>query len=402
MKLASPSSYLARARGAAPLAVLLAIGCGESHITEQDAQIVFDATFPDAGTDAGPPPSNVGTRCETDDDCAAGGADSYCEANLGGYCTTYCDETVACPSGSVCVALGGGLQLCLAECEFGADEDQCPAGNGCSPGGMGLSPVCLPGCEDASDCATGDECDLESGFAGAGACFDPSVPVGATCQVREECGTGADCLTEGFNGWPGGYCAGLSCDPATNTGCTGDGVCAETTSGGGLCLDGCASDTDCRTAYRCRPLDRDEPDGPKGCFAGCTDDSQCTVTTRGGVAYTCNPGTGYCARPLDAAELGDACNADDFRDCRGGRCIGASEGWPGGMCTYPGCSLSGATPSATCPTDSVCTDDGGGDPDLGVCVPSCTVGETTCRTGYACVAVSDGSTEGACRPAPAT
>lgn len=471
----------------------LAIGCGgESHVDgEEDAAIVFDATFPDAGTDAGPPPSSVGTRCESDDECAAGGPDYYCEPNLGGYCTTSCDETIACPMGSTCVQLGRGLNVCIAECDPTAEGDQCPDGNGCSPGGSGLPPVCLPGCEADAECGDGNECVVGGGDFGSGLCVDPDAQLGGACTSSADCPLNADCVTsadypggtcvvsgcdpnsntgcpndaqclpsgfgggacwdgcsadadcrtdwecvelvtgrktcnpvfvpanlgqvcagsgsceggtcidEGFNGFPGSYCAAGTCEPsATDPDCPGDGVCAPTTDGGGLCVDGCAVDADCRDGYGCRPVDRDVPDGPKACLPACTDDSQCTATTRGGTPYVCNPGTGRCARPLDPEELGDVCSPDDFRDCRGGRCLGAAEGWPGGMCTYPGCSLSGASPSATCPSGSVCTDDGAGDPDLGVCVPRCTVGEAdACRSGYECVAVGDGSADGACRPA---
>ena len=471
-----------------PFAVVLALGCGESHMNEPDAQIVFDARFPDAGTDAGPPASNVGAVCSSDSDCV--GPADYCEPNLGGYCTAICGDDVACPTGSVCANLGGGLQVCLAECDPDSTEDQCLPGNGCAVL-MGISPVCLPGCENDAECGEGLQCLLDAGLAGV--CVDPDAPLGGACTSDGECPPSAECIATAD--YPGGTCVLDGCNPTTNTGCpddgqclpagfgggacwdgcsadgdcrsgweceesavapgrstcqpifvpanlgqvcsagrgscaggvcltetqsffpdsycsdyctpaatdpgcTGDGVCAPTSGGGGLCLDGCEADTDCRTAYRCRPIDREDPDGPKGCFAGCTSDTQCTGMTGGGTAYVCNPGTGYCTRPLNPDELGDVCDPSDFRACRGGRCLSNAEGWPGGMCTYPGCSLTGATtPSATCPTGSACTDDGGGDPDLGVCVPSCTVGSSTCRTGYTCVAVSTGSTDGACRPA---
>lgn len=384
-------------------ALVLTIGCGDSHMDngEEDAAIVFpDASFPDAGTDSGPPPSNVGERCSNDEQCAEGGEESYCEPWLGGYCTNYCDEEVPCPHGSTCIGLGGGRNVCVRECDPTAGGDQCPAGNGCSPAGSGLPPICLPGCEDDTDCPDGRLCEVGGGGFGSGACIDPNVEIGAACVEREQCGPNSVCFAERFYEWPAGSCVGLGCDHRANTGCPGDAVCVEATDGSGLCIDGCEEDGDCRDPYACRPVDRDEPEGPKACLPACTSNDQCTWTTGDGTAHVCNAGTGYCTRPFNPAELGNTCAPNDRRSCGGGRCMTeAGSGWPSTMCVYPGCSLSGATPSATCPTDSVCTDDGAGDPDLGVCVPSCTVDASTCRAGYACAALSEGSTEGACRPA---
>lgn len=474
-------------------ALALAAACGESHGNDPDAAISFDfdAHVPDAGPDAGPPPSNVGTRCESDDECAASGEADYCEPNLGGYCTTFCGEGLGCPTGSICAELGRGLTVCLATCDPAAEGDQCLAGNGCSNLGGGVSPVCLPGCEDDTDCGDGLSCLAGAGDFGAGVCIDPEAELGGACTRDRDCppsaqcvnnpdypgGTcilvgcnpntnvgcpgdaqclpdgggggicwdgcesGADCreawecasqggrntcrpifvdenlgqvcsagrgscaggtcFNETLYGFPDSYCAGPNCDPeASEPTCPGDGVCASTTGGGGICVDGCTEDTDCRDAYRCRPVDREDPTRGSACFPGCSDDSQCTAMSYGSpsLPYVCNVGTGYCAEPFNPSELGAACT-ESFWDCRGGRCLTAGDGWPGGTCTYPGCSLSGATPAATCPEASVCIDDETGDPDIGVCVSACTVGEDTCRTGYACVALGDDATEGACRPA---
>lgn len=381
--------------------LVLALGCGETHNDGgEDAAIVFDATFPDAGHDAGPPPSNVGTRCTIDEECAEGGPDSYCERNLGGYCTTYCDDEIPCPHGSTCVNLGGSLNVCLAECDPTAEGDQCPALNGCSSAIPGLPPVCLPGCEDDTDCPDGRMCEVGGGDYGSGACFDPTVEIGAPCTQREDCGANALCADEWINEWPGGSCVSLGCDPEANTGCPDGAVCIALADGGGLCIDECSEEDECRDAYRCHPIKRDEPDGPKGCLPGCTSNDQCSVVLSNGTAYECNPGTGYCTRPFNEAELGNTCS-NDFRSCRGGRCMTeAQTGWPGTMCVYPGCSLSGATPSATCPAGSACTEVAGGNPDLGVCAPTCTVGsdEDSCRSGYTCVPLGDEGDEGVCRP----
>lgn len=468
------------------LATASLVACGESHSGPEDAQIVFDAFFPDGGIDAGPPPSVVGARCTSDEQCGGG---TYCESILDGYCTTICTSDDGCPSGSSCVQLTRTTSYCLASCEPGSEADQCQRGNGCTGGGPGLPPVCLPGCEDDSDCESGLRCEVGAGGLGAGLCIDPSRPLGGACRSDAECPPSAQCATERDADFPGGACIIFGCDPGLNRGCPDDAQCLPTQFGGGVCLDGCRTDTDCRpeyecvasesypdrsvcqprfvdenlgaicsagrgscaggvcltetqsffpdsycsvecdpssgagcagvcvptsdggglcllacteqddcrSAYRCRNVRPEDPGSPTACFPGCTDDAQCTATRRDGTRHVCNPGTGFCVRPFNPGSLGSPCN--DGADCVGGRCLTAAEGWTGGMCTYPGCRLSGDGPAATCPSGSVCTDDGGGDPELGVCVPACVVGGASCRAGYACVALDEGSTAGACRPA---
>lgn len=461
-----------------------AIGCLDTG-AGQDAAITFDATFPDGWPDGGVR-SNVGARCDDDDDCR--GPAGWCYGDLDGYCTELCDVDEDCPAGSICSQVSGWTSICLALCDP-AQPGQCPPGNGCTSGQL-FTPVCLPGCEDDTDCADGLTCLKGAGSFGAGVCIEPNAQLGGACGSAADCPTGTECIidldhpggacvlrgcdedantacpgdahcvpdgffggvcwdgcatdddcrrdwqcieavpgrrvclprfdpdrygqicsagrgscaggtcfTETYYGFPDSYCAGPECDPdAEDPGCPGDGVCASTTGGGGICVDGCVDDSDCRTAYRCRPVDRENPSRGSACFPGCTDNSQCTATTRGGTRYVCNPGTGYCDRPFDPDDLGSACVDDS--ECRGGRCMTEIEkGWPAGTCTYPGCSLTGATtPAATCPAGSVCTDDGGGDPDLGVCARACTVGASTCRPGYECVALVPGETAGVCRP----
>jgi hypothetical protein len=471
------------------LAALALAGCGESHSAPEDAQIVFDAFFPDAGTDSGPPPSTVGNRCASDEECGPG---TFCEGQFGGYCTAICASDDECPTGSVCIQVSMTTSYCLAECGSDPSGDQCPAGNGCTGGQPGLPPVCLPGCEDDTDCGTGQTCVVGGGGIGSGICIDPDAPLGGACTADEQCPpsatcaseaefdqpggaciifgcdpgantgcpddaqclpaqfgggicwdgcetdadcraeyacvpdadfpdrrtcqarfvddnlggacfpegscAGGQCLSENQTGFPQSYCALTGCDPVAGTGCPDAGVCVPTADGGGLCLLACDAPTDCRSGYRCRVIDFADPSSATACFPGCTEDAQCTGIRRDGTRNVCNPGTGSCGRPFSADALGDPC-AGGFTECAGGRCLTEDLGWPGGMCTYPGCRLSGEGPASACPTGSVCTDDGAGDPTIGVCVPGCEVGgASTCRSGYACVPVSEGSTEGACRP----
>jgi hypothetical protein len=457
--------------------------CTESHPTEEDAGgITFDANFPDAGMDAGPPPSNIGAACNADSECQAP-ADLCVPDFPGGYCSVFCGSSEDCGDGAICVQFGMQA-LCLSACEPG--ENQCREGYGCS---LMAGGGCLPGCEDASDCGEGQECDLNGGFGGAGQCYDPEAsigdectsdgectegglcrvpaegwpggsctifgcdfennncPSGSECVVTgrfpscvDDCATSADCRTgyscyptlgfadrltcqptfdadslgaacsqrrdpclggfclrEADYGFPDSYCIALGCDPdGTPTGCPGDGACFETAGGTGVCFEGCTTTMDCRTGYTCRPSDSSDPESPLGCLPGCESDSECANDE-----FVCNTGTGLCGEPFVPGNLGEPCS--DADDCVGGTCLTeGDEGWPAGTCVYAGCRLSGTGMMATCPTGGVCTDDGAGDPTLGVCVDSCVVGGTTCRPGYACVAIDPSGAEptaGACRPA---
>lgn len=457
---------------------LVGLGCTESHGDEDAGGIVFDATFPDAGTDAGPPESTVGDSCRGDMDCDGEGASCLTDFP-GGYCTSLCDGE-ECAAGATCIVVDRmGTSLCLDSCDPGASDDECRAGYGCA---TEAGFVCLPGCEDDDDCEIG-VCDPNGGFNGEGSCYDPDAEAGDACAQDEECPsgnfcldlpggycasfgcdvesntgcgagtqclprgrrfgacflgcvedsecrdgyecqdsathpgrttcqpefnaanlgticsadrgdcTGGACLTEGDSGFPDSYCVAIGCEVgAATSDCPGDGVCVASTTGGGLCLDGCAAAGDCRDGYDCKPSDSSDPSSPTACLPGCDDASVC-----GNEGFACNLGTGLCTEPFVEAALGEPCASAE--DCTGGRCVSEeADGWPAGTCTYPGCSLTGAG-GAVCPAASTCVDDESGNPDLGVCVDACTVGGTTCRPGYACVELTAGGTEGACRPA---
>ncbi len=491
-------------------------GCGSTHVTEDmidGGPIVFDldgANLPDTPVvDAARGTGNVGAACTAASDCT--GVANTCIPDQpgllpGGYCTLDCSvaDPTSCPDGATCVEVGMGQAYCFAGCDPDATSRPCRAGYGCSTEPRAFpDPVCVGGCFDASDCEAGQMCDRTGGVYGAGACYDPAAMLGGACTTDAECPIGGTCQDEEFGGWPGGACIAGGCDIDTGTGCAGDAVCIPAQFGGGLCVDGCTVDGDCRDGYACRS-NSSYPDRLY-CGAGCADTTECTISS-----YVCNPGLGTCATPFDPARLGqqcsprtggceggtclrefdsgypgayctyvgcevgvagscpgdgvcatrgtrnlclDACASDS--DCRtgyacrpsdpldaasatacvpacssddqcisrgdvcnvgtglcaqpfepgllGGACTSADEciggaclseagaGWPSGTCTYPGCRLSGTGPSIDCPMGSVCVDDAAGDPTVGVCASGCAAG-TTCREGYAC-------TDGACRPA---
>jgi hypothetical protein len=189
--------------------------------------------------------------------------------------------------------------------------------------------------------------------------------------------------------------------PASRTkadGCPGSGVCTTNRTGSSTyCLEPCATSADCRAEYTCAPSDPANAESPKGCVPGCDADADCQNASRRG--WVCNNGTGLCQPPLDTDTFGGPCTATD--DCVGGLCETESfDGYPSGMCVASGCRLSSEGGSEPCPGASVCVPGNLRDPSLGVCVPSCSASAPLpCRSGYACEALVEGETAGACRPA---
>lgn len=504
--------------GIVACAVLFAIGCGESHVEDVDAAIILPDSGPiDAGFDAGPtPPGSVGSACTSDADCS--GDTDLCLSDPGGflpdgYCSISCLDGTACPDGSTCLQLDRTQAYCFDDCNPDAEVRECRERYGCSRAGPSFpAQVCIGGCVDDSDCATGLRCDPASDAAGA--CYSPDANLGDECVGNESCPMGGFCYAESFGGWPGGACTAFGCDLAAND-CPGDAECLPSPfggGGGGLCVDGCVTDADCRVAdgYACRPSSADQT--RMACQAACTSDAQCsggsvcnpalgtcdapftpsqlgqmcnrrtggctggscltesgngfpgaycayvgctvgddTTCPTGGACspsvgglgiclractastdcrtgyrcgpvdpssetstnacvpgctahsdcanegFQCNPGTGLCTVPFELPRLGEPCAVAS--DCPGGRCLTEADGWPAGTCAYAGCRLSGTGPMQMCPAGSVCVDDERSDPELGHCIDACTVGTSGCRPDYECVALSpESGTDGACRP----
>jgi hypothetical protein len=331
------------------------------------------------------PSAMIGDACVASSECPAGGSCFREETSgiPGGTCGGRgCDvETnTGCTGDAQCIP-AGFRPLCLDGCT--SDDDCTRAGLACVTSTTYPDRrYCGAGCTDDAQCSEGRTCHLGTGLCAPP--FDPSE-LGLACSTAEGVCEGEACLREVDSGFPGSYCTSVGCDPAmpAMSGCPGDGVCVDGASGRGLCLDGCETDMDCtRPGYACRPSDLSDPMSPTACRPACTDDMQCAND-----GYVCNDGTGLCLAPFTGT-IGAACASN--AECPGGRCVTeATGGWSGGMCTFPGCRLVGTGPSETCPASSVCVDDGAGDPEIGVCAPSCT--GMTCRDGYAC-------TMGACRP----
>lgn len=380
----------------AVLVVLASTGlaCSESHGVEGDAgPIVFDldgAVFLDA---AAPPSGNIGAACTSASDCT-GVADTCLdgvpELFTDGYCSRAC--TVGgtdCPEGSACVDLGGQA-FCLEACDPESTTRPCErSGYGCSTNYLYLSDsVCVAGCFDSSDCASGSECSSGGGNFGSGQCYDPSASQGGACVSDADCPSGGTCVTETDSGWPGGLCGQAACDLAANSGCPGDAQCIATRTNDGYCIDGCTTAADCRPGYVCR-TQAVYPDRFY-CAPGCTSDADCTVE-----GNVCNPATGLCDVPFDASQLGDQCYAFSGEGCVGGTCLSIGEtGFPGAYCAYAGCTLGD---DSTCPSGGVCAPRGSG---RTYCLDACT-DTSECRSGYACAPSDPATPESptACMPA---
>ena len=365
-----------------------ATDCGEGQMCDPSGGFIGAGTCFD-------PASATGDACADDGECPAGHT-CYSEPLAGwpgGSClgTDGCDPAsgMGCAMGAACVPVTGG-GICADSCTTDADcraEYTCRAVTG-FPGRS----YCAPGCASDAECTDGRVCNVALGTCAPE--FD-EAQLGGQCNTRtgEGC-VGGTCLAEGTAGYPGSYCAYQGCTVGDAASCPAGGVCSPTSDGRGVCLDGCAADTDCRAAYACRPADPTNAASPTACVPACTGAmGECSARAM----RVCNVGTGLCGAAFMAGNLGEPCAS--AAECPGGRChTETAEGWPAGTCALVGCRLSGEGPAVECPMGSTCVDDGSGYPEIGECLESCTVATTSCRPGYACEPLDIGGTDGVCRP----
>ena len=141
----------------------------------------------------------------------------------------------------------------------GAGVDGVSPGDGAGGGGDGAVP------SDGSAGADGGGPDAAS--AGDGS-------VGSPCKLEADCkDPGAVCLD-----WPGGYCTILDCLPG-GTDCPGESECHIIDDGITACLDPCSKQADCRSAYDCKRLIRQDGTFAQACFS--------TAPGAGGPASLC-------------------------------------------------------------------------------------------------------------------
>ncbi len=175
----------------------------------------------------------------------------------GGYCTTDC-STVSCADGQTCSTVAGQT-LCLKNCTASSD---CRDGYQCFGG------VCTLDCNVDDDCGTGFHCDT-------GACkpYDGAA-LGAKCVIDTDCSSRL-CLLGACvqscnrdNACPTGQTCGLNAvgqnDPtpttqirpacvarrgtgASGAACAADGDCDRGTCQLGICVELCATGSDCHS-----------------------------------------------------------------------------------------------------------------------------------------------------------
>ncbi len=70
--------------------------------------------------------------------------------------------------------------------------------------------------------------------------------VGISCQSREECEPGQDCITA-----PGGFCSRGCTEPGQARDCPGGTLCTEFGSNSLVCSLPCETNADCRVNFEC-------------------------------------------------------------------------------------------------------------------------------------------------------
>jgi hypothetical protein len=273
-------SYLNRLSLPAALALLALTACG----TNQES------------VGLGIDPGAVGLSCTDNVSCADG---LECNAAFpGGYCTAVCDSGNDCPGGTLCRAFGDA-GVCVNTC---IGDTDCRNGYRCASVGDGAGNeynVCEP---------IGGTIDPPDGSGnGSG---EPPVTrpnYGKTCTTTSECGAAdglaARCLPEAQR-FPGGYCS-AGCEAGTDQ-CGAGSPCLDT-SVGGLCMDSCETQDDCRDGYGCCETGAGPACLPLDLFPACQ-----PPDNNGGTDPTPVPADGQPA----AGDVGAECESSD--DCEQG------------------------------------------------------------------------------------
>ncbi len=307
----------------------------------------------------GPAAGELGSACSNDAACSGGA----CFTGFpGGYCSQRC-ENQACPEDAYCAAMETG-SFCLQRCAIGLFD--CRKGYFCAD--ISAGSVCYPDCTADADCGAGARCE-------GGKCTQATAQAnGAACRLNVGCAS--DRCELSYNG---GYCT----QPCAQAGpgafgqdCPTGSVCGQVSEAAGLCLATCASDSQCRSDYRCEGT---------GCRPKCRGAAGC------GLGRTCDvAGGGSCIEGSALPhKLGAACGADG--DCDSDYCLDApTTDFPKGACSQD-CSadskLCGAGGLCIVPADTTAPS---------VCLQTCS-SNFDCRSDYFCSAVRN-STERVCIP----
>jgi hypothetical protein len=226
-----------------------------------------------------------------------------------------------------------------------------------------------------------------AGASGAAGSSAPAMTIGAGCASDSDCNS-AYCIS-GSSSFQGGYCS-KSCTGSTvaETSCPGGSICVNVTEAAAICLESCSTQSACRTGYACVPL---TSGNASVCYPACRSNADCAVGTG------CNVQTGICVTALaPPSPIGGPCSQN--ASCANGTCY-TGGAFVGGYC-YGDCTQAEATTNAFCGGqlgNGICVDDGGGQYH---CYGACSTG-VDCRPGYACSADAGATNPqgyGVCRP----
>lgn len=212
--------------------------------------------------------SDVGKRCQLDDDCATGlrclttDTDEWLGGGApNGYCSQDCFEDPTVCGAGLCLQTSDSAAYCVEQCELGfPDPSKCHGREdlSCTPlraaDGSFLA-YCSPTCRNDADC-DGRKCDL-----GWGNCIDElpeGAPIGAQCEQDSDCQTSFCYPTELADGSQHAVCSG-ACTLGATAGCglaqsiaeePGQPVCLPPISGLsagdlGLCQQSCNCNEQC-------------------------------------------------------------------------------------------------------------------------------------------------------------
>ncbi len=283
---------------------------------------------PDAGRivrDSGPQPVDSGPiGCTGDTDCDDGLVCNGIERCQAGTCAPgtmpICDDGIACTHDRCLEPSSGTAPMCDAV----PDDSLCPSGQSCGATGCsstcGESPCRLisPQC----GCGAGQACYLSGTTRGCAAAG--TTAEGASCSGVADCSPGLTCLNVARSGTSVSQC-GRFC--ATDSDCTGAGLCIHTLSdGAGGTVSGvmlCSVD--------CDPISQ----------AGCVSGSACQIyqESMGAMRFFTD-----CVAPVGAGGQGASCSADT--DCRAGFACAGSPSVCQRWCDAPGMAAAGGCASS--------------------------------------------------------
>lgn len=231
---------------------------------------------------------------EVDDDCDGliDGDDSHCAPDVTGIGIP-CVHDFECGIQASCLTPGWGFPggYCTTSCDnevcqesgscsrFRGSEmcfascdtrDDCREGYDCLAGTLGEL-LCMPSCT-VLGCGPGERCDELSGD-----CYHdgPSIPGGA-CTDSLQCAMDGWCLREERFGISGGFC-GVRC--SIENPCPIDFQCVEMTYVS-LCFELCEEESDCRSGFTCHPSEENPAVGIcwESCVtSGCGDGEECNI-----------------------------------------------------------------------------------------------------------------------------